>query len=188
MKTSETGFQGLLVIEPQVWPDPRGYFFESFNRKKFLEAGLNFLPVQDNESSSVRGVIRGLHYQINPDAQSKLIRVVLGEIYDVALDLRSGSPTFGKWFGIKLSAESRKMLFIPKGFAHGFSVLSERTIIQYKCDNLYNPASERGIRFDDQTLSIDWLIEKDEYIVSQKDMGHPSFEEADHNFLFEKKV
>ena len=186
MKITETGFPGLLIIEPQVWPDPRGYFFESFSGKRFRDAGIDFQPVQDNESSSTKGVIRGLHYQLNPEAQSKLIRVVEGEVFDVALDIRKGSPTYGKWYGITLSALSKKMLFIPKGFAHGFSVLSERCILQYKCDNYYSPLAERGIRFDDPEIAIDWRIKPDAIIVSQKDSGHPGLRNAESNFVFEK--
>ena len=147
MKIIETEIPGLLVIEPKVFNDSRGYFFESFNHKLYSETGIQFNTVQDNESSSTRAVIRGLHYQLNPMAQSKLIRVIKGKIFDVAVDLRSGSPTFGKWFGLELDSSSKKQLYIPGGFAHGFSVLSSETIILYKCDNYYSPAHERGILY-----------------------------------------
>src|SRR5664280_1135105 len=138
MKIIETGFRGLLVAKPVIYTDSRGYFFESFNQTAFQDAGISFSPVQDNESKSVKGVIRGLHYQLNPFPQAKLIRVVSGKIFDVALDIRRDSLTFGKWFGIELDSENKDQLLVPHGFAHGFSVLSDIAIIQYKCDNIYN--------------------------------------------------
>jgi dTDP-4-dehydrorhamnose 3,5-epimerase len=147
MKIIETGFKGLIVIKPVIYFDTRGYFFESFNQDAFQKAGINFSPVQDNESKSVKGTIRGLHYQLNPFPQAKLIRVVMGKILDVALDIRKDSLTFGKWFGIELDSENKDQLLIPHGFAHGFSVLSDIAIIQYKCDNVYNSEYERGINF-----------------------------------------
>ena len=182
MKISKTEFEGLVIIEPAVYEDSRGYFFESYNLKKFLEAGINFNPVQDNESSSSQGVIRGLHYQMNPLAQAKLIRVIAGSIYDVVVDIRESSVTFGKYFGIELNSESKKQLFIPRGFAHGFSVLSEKAIILYKCDNLYSPDSERGILFNDQYLDIDWKVDPSKAIVSEKDLKNPLFNDAEMNF------
>ncbi len=182
MKISETGFEGLYIIQPKVYSDNRGYFFESFKLETFLMSGIPFNPVQDNESRSVKGVIRGLHYQLNPFAQAKLIRVVVGRIYDVAVDLRSNSKTFGKWFGVVLDSENKTQFFIPKGFAHGFSVLSDIAIIQYKCDNLYNPRYERGISLDDPDLAIDWRLKGTEPVISPKDQKQPIFREAEMNF------
>jgi len=182
MEITETGFSGLNVIQPKIFSDTRGYFFESYKLETFLLAGIPFNPVQDNESKSVRGVIRGLHYQLEPFAQAKLIRVVLGKIYDVAIDLRRNSLTFGKWYGIELDSENKTQFFIPKGFAHGFSVLSDTAVIQYKCDNLYNPQFERGIRLNDPELNIDWRIGDLVPIISEKDLKHPLFKEAEKNF------
>ena len=182
MKVTETGFNGLKVIEPVVFEDKRGYFFESYNNERFKEAGIIFNPVQDNESSSGMGVIRGLHYQLNPLAQAKLIRVISGRIWDVALDLRKDSDTFGKWFGIELDSESKKQFFIPRGFAHGFSVLSPKTIILYKCDNLYSPEHERSILYNDSTLNIDWKIGSAIPVISEKDKHNSLFRESEINF------
>ncbi|MGD0581323.1 MAG: dTDP-4-dehydrorhamnose 3,5-epimerase [Bacteroidales bacterium] len=182
MKITETGFNGLLVIEPIVHADSRGYFMESFNKETLRKAGIAFDPVQDNESSSVKGVIRGLHYQLRPFEQAKLIRVIEGKILDVALDLRRTSKTYGQWFGVELTAESKKQLFIPRGFAHGFSVLSKTAIIQYKCDNYYKPAFERGIALNDQSLGIEWKIEMSKAIISEKDLKSPYFRDAENNF------
>jgi len=182
MKIIRTDFEGLVIIEPEVFEDARGYFFESFNLEAFLNAGLNFSPVQDNESKSSRGVIRGLHYQLNPVAQAKLIRVISGSIYDVVVDLRSESPTFGKWLGIELNSDSKKQLFIPRGFAHGFSVQSQSAIILYKCDNFYSPEHERGILYSDPALAIDWKVDPSSEIVSKKDKSNPLFVNSDMNF------
>jgi dTDP-4-dehydrorhamnose 3,5-epimerase len=182
MKIIETGFEGLLVIQPKVYADNRGYFFESYKLETFLKAGIPFNPVQDNESKSVKGVIRGLHYQLGPFAQAKLIRVVLGKIYDVAVDLRKNSKTFGKWYGIDLDSENKTQFFIPKGFAHGFSVLSNTAVIQYKCDNLYNPEFERGISLNDPELAINWKIGNLKPVISDKDLKHPGFKVAEKNF------
>lgn len=182
MNIIETGLQGLLIIQPAIFNDSRGYFFESFNQNRFRNAGITFIPVQDNESRSSKGVIRGLHYQLNPHAQAKLIRVVEGNIFDVALDLRKDSPTFGKWFGVELDSETKKQLFVPRGFAHGFSVLSDVAVIQYKCDNTYDPAFERGINLNDPFLKIDWKTRDSGSIISEKDMKNPGFREADMNF------
>ncbi len=183
MEIIETGFQGLSVIRPIVFSDKRGYFFESFNIEKFREAGISFSPVQDNESRSEKGVIRGLHYQLKPYDQAKLIRVVVGRIFDVAIDLRRGSTTFGKWYGLELDAENKSQLFIPKGFAHGFSVLSDNTVIQYKVDNTYNHSLERGIDLNDPELGIDWRVEKTSQVISEKDLRNPPFSKADNNFF-----
>jgi dTDP-4-dehydrorhamnose 3,5-epimerase len=182
MKITETGFNGLLIIEPLVHADSRGYFMESFNRDTFNKAGISFNPVQDNESSSVKGVIRGLHYQLRPFDQAKLIRVIEGKIMDVALDIRRSSKTYGKWFGVELNSENKKQLFIPRGFAHGYSVLSKKAIIQYKCDNLYKPAYERGIAINDPSLGIDWKTDISEAIISDKDLKNPHFHDAENNF------
>lgn len=182
MKITETGFEGLYIIQPKVFSDSRGYFFESFKLETFLMAGIPFNPVQDNESRSVFGVIRGLHYQLNPFAQAKLIRVVIGKIYDVAVDLRKNSLTFGKWYGVELDSENKTQFFIPKGFAHGFSVLSDIAVIQYKCDNLYQPQYERGISVKDPDLKIDWHIEGIEPVISNKDQTQPRLKDAEMNF------
>jgi len=182
MNITETGFEGLYIIQPKVFSDSRGYFFESFKLETFLMAGIPFNPVQDNESRSVFGVIRGLHYQLNPFAQAKLIRVVVGKIYDAAVDLRKNSLTFGKWYGVELDSENKTQFFIPKGFAHGFSVLSDIAVIQYKCDNLYQPQYEKGISVKDPDLKIDWRIEAIEPVISNKDQNQPRFRDAEMNF------
>ena len=169
MKIIETRFKGLILIKPSVFTDSRGYFFESFNRIALQNAGISYSPVQDNESKSSFGVIRGLHYQLRPFDQAKLIRVVEGKIYDVALDLRKDSPTYGKWFGIDLDSETKEQVLIPKGFAHGFSVLSDIAIIQYKCDNIYNAKYERGIALNDPALDINWKTGTAVPLISEKD-------------------
>lgn len=184
MKIKETGLNGLLVIEPTVFRDERGYFFESYNEHAFNEAGIKHIFVQDNQSNSCYGVIRGLHYQLEPYAQTKLIRVLEGKIYDVAVDIRKGSPTFGKWYGLELSNENFLQLLIPKGFAHGFSVLTPRATIMYKCDDFYNSETERGINFNDPEFNIDWKVNPEEAIVSAKDKNLPFFGEAEMNFKF----
>ena len=175
---------GLIIVEPKIFEDSRGYFFEAYNQAVFQQNGINCNFVQDNQSKSSYGVIRGLHYQLNPYAQSKLVRVLDGIILDVAVDIRKGSPTYGKHFSIELSAENKKQLFIPAGFAHGFSVLSETAVVMYKCDALYNKQSEGGIRFDDADLNIDWKVEPSQAIVSEKDIQLPSFGESVSNFQF----
>jgi dTDP-4-dehydrorhamnose 3,5-epimerase len=182
MKIIETGFKGLIVIKPAIHKDSRGYFFESFNQVVLQNAGIPFIPVQDNESKSSKGVIRGLHYQLNPFAQAKLIRVVEGRIFDVALDIRKESLTFGKWFGIELDSETKDQVLIPKGFAHGFSVLSDIAVIQYKCDNTYNSLYERGISINDPALDINWKTGSNNPLISDKDLKHPLFTDADNNF------
>jgi dTDP-4-dehydrorhamnose 3,5-epimerase len=182
MKIVETGFRGLIIIKPVIFTDSRGYFFESFNQAAFQDAGISFSPVQDNESKSVKGVIRGLHYQLKPFPQAKLIRVVSGKIFDVALDIRKDSLTFGKWFGIELDSENKDQLLIPHGFAHGFSVLSEIAIIQYKCDNIYNARFERGININDPSLDIYWKLGSTIPVISEKDLAQPLLKEAEINF------
>ena len=162
MKIIETGIQGLLVLEPEIFGDDRGYFFESFSRKKFEEVtGIHVDFVQDNESRSSYGVVRGLHFQKAPYAQAKLVRVVRGRVLDVAVDLRPDSPTYGRHHAVELSEENHLQMFIPKGFAHGFSVLSEDAVLQYKCDEYYTPESEWGIAWNDPDLNIDWGIPSD---------------------------
>jgi len=182
MKVIKTDFKDLYIIEPKVFEDSRGYFFENYNQGVFTKAGIDFNPIQDNESSSSYGVIRGLHYQLLPGAQAKLIRVIEGSIFDVAVDLRKGSETYGKWFGIDLNSVSKRQLLIPRGFAHGFSVQSEHAIILYKCDNLYSPEHERGIIYNDTDLNIDWKIPEGSEIISKKDRANPAFCSAESNF------
>ncbi len=182
MIIQNTDIPGLLIIQPKVFSDQRGYFFESWNSKSAKESGINFDAVQHNESSSLYGVIRGLHYQLNPFAQAKLVRVIQGKVLDVAVDLRKNSPTFGKHYSTVLSAENKRQLFIPKGFAHGFSVLSEFTIFSYMCDDYYKPEAERGIAYDDEFLNIDWKIPKKNVIVSKKDKNNQGLKQAEHNF------
>lgn len=177
MKVIATGFEGLFVLEPRVFADERGYFFESFNSQTFKTNGFDFDWVQDNQSQSKYGVIRGLHFQKPPHAQTKLIRVLKGEILDVVVDLRYNLPTYGKTFSIVLSSQNNLQLLIPKGFAHGFSVLSDEADVMYKCDALYNKESESGILFNDQQLEIDWQVEQDKMVVSDKDLVLPPFDE-----------
>lgn len=184
MKIVKTPFDGLLIIEPRVFEDERGYFFESFQMEKYREVEIEKPFIQDNESKSVKGVIRGLHYQLGEFSQAKLVRVIQGKVYDVAVDLRQGSPTFGKWFGLELDENNKKQLLVPRGFAHGFSVLSETAIFSYKCDNIYNQSSERSINPFDPKLGIDWMVENSKQIVSEKDAKAPSFENAEMNFVF----
>ena len=166
MKIIKTGIPNLLIIQPNVFEDERGYFFESFNRKEFKDENLDLAFVQDNESSSCKGALRGLHYQLAPYAQTKLIRVLEGEIMDVAVDIRKNSPTFGKWLGMHLSGENKKQVFIPPGFAHGFAVLSKHAVVLYKCDKYYNPDAERGIIYNDPFLNIDWGLDTSEAVIS----------------------
>ena len=173
---------GLIIIEPNVFEDSRGYFFEAYNENLFRQNGITSHFVQDNQSRSTYGVIRGLHYQLNPFAQAKLIRVLEGKILDVAVDVRRDSTTYGQHFSIELSSENKKQLFVPAGFAHGFSVLSEIAIVLYKCDAFYNKQSEGGIRFDDKKLQINWGIEPGKEIVSDKDLQLPFFKDAVSNF------
>lgn len=173
MKISNTGIAGLLIIEPRVLKDTRGYFFESFHRARLQEHGIDHDFVQDNQSRSTYGVIRGLHYQEEPHAQSKLVRVTEGSIYDVALDMRPGSSTYGQWFGMEISAGNFLQLLIPRGFAHGFSVLTEHATVYYKSDRYYQPAAESGIRFDDPDLQIDWKISPERAVISEKDRKLP---------------
>lgn len=180
----ETGLPGLLIFEPRVFVDSRGYFFESYSKATFKEAGIDADFVQDNESKSQRGVLRGLHYQLNPMSQAKLVRVVEGEVMDVVVDIRKGSPTFGKQFSLLLTAENKKQLFIPRGFAHGFSVISETCIFQYKCDNYYSKENEGGILYNDPELNIDWGMDINNAIVSDKDKLLPTLANSSNNFTY----
>ncbi len=172
MNQIPTSLEGVVLLEPRVYGDSRGYFFELYNQATFHALGLDYTWVQDNESRSSYGVIRGLHYQQAPYAQAKLVRAVVGRIFDVAVDIRPESATFGHWVGYELNDSNHRMLLIPRGFAHGFSVLSPVAVVHYKCDALYTPASEGGVMYDDPQLAIDWQIPNGEQIVSKRDCGH----------------
>lgn len=185
MKVIKTGIPGLLIIEPKIHGDSRGYFFESWQQSDYGNAGIDANFIQDNESKSVFGVVRGLHFQLEPWSQAKLVRVIEGCVYDVALDLRRGSPTFGKWFGLEIDGESKRQLFIPRGFAHGFSVVSETAIFSYKIDNVYNREAERAININDPELNINWQLGTQSPIVSEKDLNAPLFKDAEMNFIFQ---
>ena len=179
MKATETKLKGCFIIEPKVFNDERGYFFESFNNKLFNKiTHTNAHFVQDNQSYSTKGVLRGLHYQIGDYAQAKLVRVIKGKVLDVAIDLRKDSVTFGKYVSVELDEHNNKQLFVPRGFAHGFLVLSETAIFSYKCDNYYNKESEGGIIYNDSTLNINWKLPEEELIISEKDIHLPKFENA----------
>jgi len=184
MPFAHTKIQGLLVFEPKVFEDSRGYLFEAYNEQTFASEGVNIKFVQDNQSKSSFGVIRGLHYQLAPFAQTKLVRVLEGTILDVAVDIRNGSPTYGQHIAVELSAANKKQLLIPHGFAHGFSVLSETAIVLYKCDQFYSKESEGGIIFNDPALNIDWKVPADKAIVSDKDLDLPVFAECKNHFEF----
>ena len=173
MKVIKTKLEGVEIIEPQVFFDDRGYFFESFSQQRFNEQVAPITFIQDNESKSSYGVLRGLHFQKPPFAQSKLVRVVKGKVLDVAVDLRKGSPTFGQYESVVLSEENKRQFFIPQGFAHGFAVLSEEAIFQYKCDNYYAPQSEGSVRWNDPTIAIDWQLPEKDIILSAKDEKAP---------------
>ena len=177
MNIIETNIEGVIIIEPRLFEDERGYFFESFNQKEFQEKVCKTTFIQDNESKSSYGVIRGLHFQKPPFAQSKLVRGVKGSVLDVAVDIRKGSPTFGQHVAVELTEDNHRQFFIPRGFAHGFSVLSKEVIFQYKCDNFYAPQSEGAIAWDDPDLGIDWQISIDEILLSEKDKSHPKLAE-----------
>ena len=182
MEIIETPIKDLLIIKPRVFEDARGFFCETYNRQKFNELGIENDFCQDNLSKSSYGVIRGLHYQLAPHSQAKLVSAVQGKVWDVAVDLRKDSPTFGKWFGVELSLENHTYFLIPRGFAHGFSVLSETAIFSYKCDNYYNPQAESGIIYNDSDLNIDWKIPAEKAIVSEKDKMNLAFRNAEMNF------
>jgi dTDP-4-dehydrorhamnose 3,5-epimerase len=173
MNVVETGIPGVKVIEPDVFGDNRGWFCETYNAERYRKAGIDDVFLQDNESFSSKGVVRGLHWQAPPHTQAKLIRVVHGAVWDVAVDIRKGSPTFGKHVAVVLSSENRRQLYIPRGFAHGFIVLEDNTLFSYKCDNLYHPESERGMRFNDPALGIEWPDVGVPLTLSPKDVTHP---------------
>lgn len=182
MPFTATPLEGLLIFEPRVFEDSRGYFFEAYNQSVFEAEGLQYNFVQDNQSFSGYGVIRGLHYQQNPHAQCKLVRALAGKILDVAVDIRKNSPTYGQVFSIELTSENKKQLLIPAGFAHGFSVLSETAVVMYKCDALYNKESEGGIIYNDPELAIDWQLSEGAAVVSDKDLVLPSLKDCKNNF------
>lgn len=177
MKIIKTELEGVYIIEPKVFKDARGYFYESWNRKAFEEAGLHYTWVQDNQSKSAYGTVRGIHYQKGEDAQAKLVRALQGRVLDVAVDLRKNSPTFGKHVAVELSEDNHRQLLIPRGFGHGFSVLSESAVFAYKCDNGYAPKNEGSVNFADKSLNIDWQIDKDKALLSAKDTQAQSFAE-----------
>jgi dTDP-4-dehydrorhamnose 3,5-epimerase len=181
----KTDFPDLLIYEPVVFGDARGYFYESYNEKVFFKEQVTMRFVQDNQARSVYGVVRGLHFQNNPHAQTKLIRVLEGKILDVVVDLRKNSPSYGKVFALELSAENKKQLLVPKGFAHGYSVLTETAEVFYKCDEFYSKESEGGLAYNDSSLNIDWQVPEAKMILSEKDRLYPGFEYCKHNFVFQ---
>ena len=178
MEVIKTALEGVVIIEPRIFKDARGYFFESFSQKEFNEKVMPIDFVQDNESMSSYGVMRGLHYQRMPYTQSKLVRCVKGAVLDVAVDIRKGSPTFGQHVAVELTEENHRQIFIPRGFAHGFAVLSDVAVFQYKCDNFYAPQADAGIQLLDEALGIDWKIPTAEAILSEKDLKHPLLKDA----------
>ena len=180
----KTEFPDLLIFEPVVFEDSRGYFFESYNEKVFTAEGIAIKFIQDNQAKSSYGVIRGLHFQLAPYAQTKLLRVLSGSILDVVVDIRKGAPTYGKVFSLELSAENKKQLLVPKGFAHGYSVISETAEVMYKCDEFYNKRSEGGLLYSDPKLAIDWQVLANKAIVSDKDLVHPGIDNCISNFIF----
>ena len=184
MKVLKTAIEGLLIIEPTVFGDSRGYFFESFSQREFEEKVRKINFVQDNESMSSYGVMRGLHFQRPPFSQSKLVRCVKGKVLDVAVDIRKGSPTYGQHVAVELTEDNHRQFFVPRGFAHGFAVLSQTAVFQYKCDNFYAPQADGGINIKDETLGIDWQIPMDRAILSDKDLKHPNLADFDSPFEY----
>ena len=182
MEIIKTNIEGVVIIEPRIFKDDRGYFFQSFSQREFEEKVCKTTFVQDNESKSSYGVLRGLHFQKPPFAQSKLVRVIKGAVLDVAVDIRKGSPTFGQYVSVELTGENHRQFFIPRGFAHGFSVLSEEVIFQYKCDNFYSPQSEGAIAWNDPDLNIDWRIPAEKVVLSEKDSKHPRLKDWQNVF------
>ena len=182
MNIIKTNIEGVVVIEPRVFEDERGYFFESFSEREFCAEVCDCHFVQSNEAKSSYGVVRGLHFQLPPHAQSKLVRVAKGRVLDVAVDIRKSSPTFGKYVAVELSSENHRQIFIPQGFAHGYSVLSEEAVVEYKCDNYYAPESEGAIAWDDASLAIDWQIPADKVVLSAKDKNHSTLAECETLF------
>lgn len=188
MQIIRTEIEGVVVIEPKVFGDHRGYFFESFSERDFAAHVREVRFVQDNESKSCYGVLRGLHFQKPPYAQSKLVRVVKGAVLDVAVDIRRGSPTFGQYVAVELTEDNHRQFFIPRGFAHGFAVLSDEAVFQYKCDNFYAPQSEGAIAWDDPDLAIDWRLPSDKVILSEKDRKHPRLKDAEWLFDYNENL
>lgn len=188
MEIIKTAIDGVVIIEPRLFKDERGYFFESFSQREFNEKVREIHFVQDNESKSSYGVLRGLHFQKPPYAQSKLVRVIQGAVLDVAVDIRKGSPTYGQYVSVELTADNHRQFFIPRGFAHGFSVLTDEVIFQYKCDNFYAPQSEGAIAWDDPDLNIDWRIPAEKVILSEKDKKHPRLKEIDSPFNYQDNL
>lgn len=188
MEVIKTDIEGVVILQPRIFGDERGYFFESYSQREFEEQVCRTVFVQDNESKSCYGVVRGLHFQKPPYAQSKLVRVVKGRVLDVAVDIRKGSPTFGKHVSVELSEENKRQFFIPRGFAHGFAVLSEEAVFQYKCDNFYAPASEGSLAWDDPELGIDWKVPAERVILSEKDRHHPRLKEAEIVFDYKENL
>ena len=188
MEVIKTELEGVVILEPRLFKDDRGYFFESFSQREFDEKVRPVKFVQDNESKSVYGVLRGLHFQKLPFAQSKLVRVIQGAVLDVAVDIRVGSPTYGKHVAVELTAENHRQLFIPRGFAHGFSVLTDEVVFQYKCDNFYAPQSEGAIAWNDPALEIDWRIPEASVILSEKDKHHPLLKDLPETFYYSEDL
>ena len=188
MKVIKTEFEGVVIIEPKIFRDARGYFFESFSQKEFEKKVRKIAFVQDNESMSSYGVMRGLHFQLPPFTQSKLVRCVKGKVLDVAVDIRKGSPTFGKHVSVELSEDNHRQFFVPRGFAHGFAVLSETAVFQYKCDYFYAPQSDGGISILDDSLGIDWKLPTDKVILSEKDTKHPLLKDFDSPFEYDMNL
>ena len=188
MKVIKTDIEGVVILEPRLFEDERGYFFEAFSEREFAEKVRECHFVQENEAYSTYGVVRGLHFQRPPHAQSKLVRVVKGRVLDVVVDIRKGSPTFGKHIAVELSAENHRQLFIPRGFAHGYSVLSEEALLEYKCDNYYAPASEGAIVWNDPALAIDWQLPTESVILSDKDLKNPALAECEALFDYNETL
>lgn len=186
MNIIKTSIEGLAIIEPRIFTDARGYFFESYSKKLFDEKVARVDFVQDNESKSAYGVIRGLHFQMPPHPQAKLVRCVKGAVLDVAVDIRKGSPTYGRHVAVELTEDNHRQFFIPHGFAHGFAVLSKSAVFQYKCDDYYHPETEGGISLFDSSLGIDWHIDLDEAVLSEKDRHHSTLKEFDSPFTYRK--
>lgn len=188
MKVINTEIEGVVIIEPTIFKDDRGYFYESFSQREFEEKVCKTTFVQDNQSKSSYGVLRGLHFQKPPHCQSKLVRCIKGAVLDVAVDIRKGSPTFGKYVAVELSEENHRQFFVPRGFAHGFAVLSEEAVFQYKCDNFYNKASEGSIAWNDPELAIDWRIPADSILLSEKDKLSKNINDAEYLFDYNEKL
>ena len=188
MEVIKTGIEGVVIIEPRIFKDDRGYFYESFSQREFEEKVCRTTFVQDNQSKSSYGVVRGLHFQKAPYTQSKLVRCIKGTVLDVAVDIRKGSPTFGKHVAVELSEENHRQLFIPRGFAHGFAVLTPEAVFQYKCDNFYNKESEGAIAWNDPELAIDWRIPAEQVLLSEKDKVSKCMNDADYLFDYNEKL